>query len=36
MGGLDAQTAGLKRGETQARIFGDAGVVIEAQGAGTS
>jgi NitT/TauT family transport system substrate-binding protein len=34
VGGLDAQAAALKRGEIQAMIFGDAGVVIEAEGAG--
>jgi len=34
VGGLDAQMAALKRGEIQGTIFGDAGVVIEAEGAG--
>ena len=34
VGGLDAQAAGLKRGELQAFVFGDAGAVIEAQGTG--
>jgi len=34
VGGLDAQMAGLKRGELQGTIYGDAGVVIEAEGAG--
>src|SRR6266567_1038876 len=33
VGGLDAQMAALKRGEIQGTIFGDAGVVIEAEGA---
>jgi len=34
VGGLDAQMAALKRGEIQGTIFGDAGVVIEAEGSG--
>ena len=34
VGGLDAQMAALKRGEIQGSIFGDAGVVIEAEGSG--
>ena len=34
IGGVDAQAAALKREETQAVIFGDAGVVLEAQGLG--
>ncbi len=34
VGGLDAQAAALRRGETQACIFGDAGSVLEAQGVG--
>ena len=34
VGGLDAQAASLRRGETQACIFGDAGAVLEAQGVG--
>ena len=34
VGGLDAQMAALKRGEIQGSIFGDAGVVLEAEGAG--
>ncbi|HTY79801.1 MAG TPA: ABC transporter substrate-binding protein [Candidatus Bathyarchaeia archaeon] len=34
VGGLDAQMAALKRGEVQGSIFGDAGVVLEAEGAG--
>jgi NitT/TauT family transport system substrate-binding protein len=34
VGGLDAQAAALRRGETQACIFGDAGAVLEAQGVG--
>jgi ABC-type nitrate/sulfonate/bicarbonate transport system substrate-binding protein len=34
VGGLDAQMASLKRGEIQGSIFGDAGVVLEAEGAG--
>ncbi len=34
IGGMDSQAAALRRGETQACIFGDAGAVIEAQGIG--
>src|ERR1700682_2708632 len=34
IGGVDAQAAALKREETQAVVFGDAGVVLEAQGLG--
>src|SRR5712691_4076144 len=34
VGGLDAQAAALRRGETQACIFGDAGAVLESQGIG--
>ena len=34
VGGLDSQAAALRRNETQAAIFGDAGVVLEAQGVG--
>lgn len=34
VGGLDAQAAALRRNEIQAAVFGDAGVVLEAQGAG--
>ncbi len=34
LGGLDAQTAALRRGEVQGVIFGDAGAVLEAQGVG--
>ena len=34
VGGLDAQAAALRRNEIQGAIFGDAGVVLEAQGAG--
>src|SRR5438105_14371845 len=34
VGGLDVQMAALKRGEIQGTSFGDAGVVIEAEGAG--
>ena len=34
VGSLDAQAAALRRGETQACIFGDAGSVLEAQGVG--
>ena len=34
VGGLDAQAASLRRNEIQAAVFGDAGVVLEAQGAG--
>jgi NitT/TauT family transport system substrate-binding protein len=34
VGGLDAQAAGLKRGELQAFVFGDAGAVVEVQGTG--
>jgi len=34
LGGLDAQTAALRRGEVQGVVFGDAGAVLEAQGVG--
>jgi NitT/TauT family transport system substrate-binding protein len=34
LGGLDAQTAALRRGEVQGVIFGDAGAVLETQGVG--
>jgi NitT/TauT family transport system substrate-binding protein len=34
VGGIDAQAAALKRGETQGCIFGDAGSVLEYQGVG--
>jgi NitT/TauT family transport system substrate-binding protein len=34
VGGIDAQAAALRRGETQACIFGDAGAVLESQGIG--
>jgi len=34
IGGIDAQAAALRRGETQGVIFGDAGAVLEAQGIG--
>src|SRR5712692_1079262 len=34
IGGIDAQAAALKRGETQGVIFGDAGAVLESQGVG--
>jgi len=34
VGGIDAQAAALRRGETQACIFGDAGSVLEYQGVG--
>jgi len=34
VGGLDAQAAGVKRGELQAFVFGDAGAVVEVQGIG--
>ena len=34
VGGIDAQAAALRREETQAVVFGDAGVVLEAQGVG--
>jgi NitT/TauT family transport system substrate-binding protein len=34
LGGFDAQTAALRRGEVQGVIFGDAGAVIETQGVG--
>src|SRR5262245_37441809 len=34
VGGIDAQAAALKRGETQGCIFGDAGAVLESQGVG--
>ncbi|PWU25684.1 MAG: hypothetical protein C5B48_00055 [Candidatus Rokuibacteriota bacterium] len=34
IGGIDAQAAALRRGETQACIFGDAGAVLESQGIG--
>jgi ABC-type nitrate/sulfonate/bicarbonate transport system substrate-binding protein len=34
VGGIDAQAAALRRGETQGCIFGDAGSVLEAQGVG--
>jgi NitT/TauT family transport system substrate-binding protein len=34
IGGVDAQAAGLKRGEIQASIFGDGGALLEAQGVG--
>jgi len=34
VGGIDAQAAALRRGETQGVIFGDAGAVLESQGIG--
>jgi NitT/TauT family transport system substrate-binding protein len=34
IGGIDAQAAALRRGETQGCIFGDAGAVLESQGIG--
>lgn len=34
VGGIDAQAAALRRGETQGVIFGDAGAVLESQGVG--
>lgn len=34
IGGIDAQAAGLKRGEIQAALFGDAGAVLETEGIG--
>src|SRR5262245_46932588 len=34
VGGIDAQAAALRRGETQGCIFGDAGAVLESQGVG--
>jgi ABC-type nitrate/sulfonate/bicarbonate transport system substrate-binding protein len=34
IGGIDAQAAALRRGETQGCIFGDAGSVLESQGVG--
>ncbi len=34
VGGIDAQAAALRRGETQGVIFGDAGSVLESQGVG--
>ena len=34
IGGIDAQAAALRRGETQGVIFGDAGSVLESQGVG--
>ena len=34
VGGIDAQAAALRRGETQGCIFGDAGAVLESQGIG--
>ncbi|HEV8456730.1 MAG TPA: ABC transporter substrate-binding protein, partial [Methylomirabilota bacterium] len=34
VGGMDSQAAALRRGETQACIFGDAGAVLEFQGVG--
>ena len=34
VGGIDAQAAALRRGETQGVIFGDAGSVLESQGIG--
>jgi NitT/TauT family transport system substrate-binding protein len=34
IGGIDSQAAALRRGETQACIFGDAGAVLESQGIG--
>ena len=34
VGGVDAQAAALRRGETQGVILGDAGAVLEAQGIG--